>query len=77
MGMRAVFVICINAVRFYQLVHVSLDIQHLVPHPVKMEGPALLLTLAPVMWDGLECSVKLVGVRLINWLSDNRAISLP
>ena len=25
-----------------------------------MEGPAQLLTLAPVMWGGLECSVKQV-----------------
>ena len=31
-----------------------------------MEGPAQLLTLAPVMSDGLESNVKLVGVRLIN-----------
>ena len=74
--MHAVFVICINAARFYQLVHVSLAIQHLVSHPVRMEGPAQLQTFAPAMWGGLECSVKLVGERLIDWLSDNRAISL-
>ena len=30
------------------------------PAPVKMEGPALLLTLVPVMLGGLECSVKQV-----------------
>ena len=30
-----------------------------------MEGPAQLLTLAPVMWGGLECNVKLVGEWLI------------
>ena len=35
------------------------------PVPVKLEGPAQLLTLAPVMWGGLECSVKHVGERLI------------
>ena len=27
---------------------------------VKMEGPAQLLTFAPVMWGGQECSVKQV-----------------
>ena len=31
-----------------------------VPVPAKMEGPAQLLTLAHVMWGGLECSVKQV-----------------
>ena len=41
-----------------------------------MEGPAQLLTLAPVMWGGLECSVKLVGELRLTELSDNRAISL-
>ena len=30
------------------------------PVLVKMEGPAQLLTLAPVMWGGLERSVKQV-----------------
>ena len=30
--------------------------------PVRMEGPAQLLTLAPVLWGGLECSVKQVGI---------------
>ena len=45
---------------------VSLPIQNFVTNPVKMEGPAQLLTLAPVMSDGLESNVKLVGVRLIN-----------
>ena len=29
-----------------------------------MEGPAQLLTLAPVMWGGLECSVKQVQYML-------------
>ena len=53
--------------------HVSLAIQHLVPNPVRMEGPAQLLTLAPVMWGGQECNAKLVGERLIDWLSDNRS----
>ena len=67
MCMHAVFVICINAARFYQLVHVSLAIQHLVPNSVRMEGPAQLLIDAPVMLGGLECSVKQVGERLINW----------
>ena len=58
---------------------VSSPIQKLVTNHVKMEGPAQLLTPAPVMSDGLEINVKLVGERLINWyyiLSDNRAISL-
>ena len=31
------------------------------PILVKMEGPAQLLTFAPVMWGGQECSVKQVG----------------
>ena len=31
-----------------------------------MEGPAQLLTLAPVMWDGLEHSVGMVSEWLIN-----------
>ena len=35
-----------------------LPFQHLVPKPVKMEGPAQLLTLALVMSDGLECTAK-------------------
>ncbi len=30
------------------------------PVPVKMEGRALHLTLAPVMWGGLDCNVKQV-----------------
>ena len=37
--------------------------QPTVPVPVKMEGPAQLLTLAHVMWGGLECSVKQVQYR--------------
>ena len=36
------------------------------PIHVKMEGPALLLTLAPVMWGGQECSVKQVGETLVS-----------
>ena len=47
-------------------------IQHLVPNPVRMEGPAQLLTLVPVMWGGQECSVKQVGERV-----SGEAISLP
>ena len=35
-----------------------------------MEGPAQLLTLAPVMWGGLECSVKQVRtVQRLAWVS--------
>ena len=30
--------------------------------PVRTKEPALLLTLAPVMWDGQEQSVKQVGI---------------
>ena len=41
-----------------------LPTQHRVPGPVKMEGPAQLLTLAPVMWGGQECNAKLVGESL-------------
>ena len=45
----------------YVLVHCPFPkLQQLVPVPVKTEGPAQLLTLAPVMWGGLECSVKQV-----------------
>ena len=47
-------------------------IQHPVPNPVRMEGPAQLLTLAPVMWSGRECSVKQVGKRV-----SGEAISRP
>ena len=36
-----------------------------VPVPAKMEGPAQLLTLAHVMWGGLECSVKQVQYRAL------------
>ena len=42
--------------------HVSTS-QPSVPVPVKMEGPAQLLTLAPVLWGGVECSVKQVQYR--------------
>ena len=38
----------------------SFSLQQLAPVPAKMEGPAQLLTLALVMWGGLECSVKQV-----------------
>ena len=37
-------------------------VQPCVPVPVKMEGPAQLPTLAPVMWGGRECSVKQVHI---------------
>ena len=36
----------------YSLVQLS------APVPVKTEGPAQVLTLVPVMWGGLERSVK-------------------
>ena len=42
--------------------HVSIS-QPSVPVLAKMEGPAQLLTLAPVMWGGLECNVKQVQYR--------------
>ena len=42
--------------------HCSL-LQLCAPACVKMEGPAQLLTLAPVMWCGLERSVKQVQYR--------------
>ena len=38
--------------------------QQFVSIPVKMEGTAVLLTLAPVMWGGQEQSVNLVSERL-------------
>ena len=53
-GMSGVLVI-----RKLSLSSVSL-FQPSAPAPVKMEGPAQLPTLAPVMWGGLECSVKQV-----------------
>ena len=37
------------------------SLQPLVTAHAKMEGPAQLLTLAPVMWGGLECGVQQVG----------------
>ena len=43
-----------------QSVLLVIPLQPSVPIPVKMEGPAQLLTLAPVMWGGLERSVKQV-----------------
>ena len=36
------------------------------PIHVRMEGPAQLLTLAPVLQDGWECSVKQVGKTLVS-----------
>ena len=36
-----------------------------VPVPVRMEGPAQLLTLAPVMLGGQECSAKQVHYELL------------
>ena len=47
-------------------------LQQFVSTPVKMEGPAQLLTLAPVLWGGLGCSVKQVGKRV----SRNKSIDL-
>ena len=44
-----------------QSVLLVIPLQPSVPVPVKMEGPALLLTLALVMWGGLERSVKQVN----------------
>ena len=62
-------VVCngIVMVQLNKLVFSLLPIQHLVPNPVRMEGPAQLLTHAPVMWGGRECNVNLVGERLTNW----------
>ena len=42
-------------------------VQPSVPVPVKMEGPAQLLTLAPVMWGGWECSVKQVHTEIVHY----------
>ena len=44
----------------FSFASILFKLQPSVPVPVKMEGPAQLLTLAPVMWGGLECSVKQV-----------------
>ena len=49
------------------LIHTPVQLS--VPVPVKMEGPAQLLTLAIVMWDGQECSVKQVGEVFISFMS--------
>ena len=49
------------------LIHTPVQLS--VPVPVKMEGPAQLLTLALVMWGGQECSVKQVGEVLISFMS--------
>ena len=42
-------------------------VQPSAPTHAIMEGPALLLTLAPVMRGGLECSVKQVGKTLMRY----------
>ena len=49
-------------VLLYHTMHycIIVSVQPSAPVPVKMEGSAQLLTLAHVMWGGLECSVKQV-----------------
>ena len=42
------------------------NLQLSVSVPVRMEGPAQLLTLVPVMWGGQECSVIMVSEKLIS-----------
>ena len=54
--------------KYYLLILIS--VQLCVPVPVKMEGPAQLLTLVPVMWGGQECSVKQVGEGLMSIWAD-------
>ena len=46
-------------------------LQPTVPVSVRMEGSVQLLTPAPVMWGGVECSVKHVRtVQGLAWVSD-------
>ena len=48
-----------NSIMHYDTV-LYIWVQPSAPAHAKMEGPAQLLTLALVMWGGLECSVKQV-----------------